>query len=95
MNSYDMKPKSRELRHNHKAETDRYEFDWHEIPDFDGEFTIRRTVWATRTTFGYDSNHIDFFEKRENRAIVIENENNRAITNYKYGNSAEKAKFEP
>ena len=91
-----MKPKSRTLRHDHghKNETDRYELDWHEISDCNGEYTVRKTVWTNNRLFNCDSNHIDLYDKRENRGVVIMSESGKAL-NFKFKNTQREAKFEP
>jgi hypothetical protein len=87
--------KNRGLRNCHKRETDRYEAEWHEILDDGGELAFRKTIWTSAMCYGYDSNHVDFIDKRENRALVIMDENNRPLTKIRFKNTASEAKFTP
>lgn len=90
-----MRTKTRRIRHGgHKCETDRYELEWHEMLDSDGNYTVKKSVWAAPTLFGYDSNHIDSFDIRENRATIIRGENLRAL-DFKFSNTIKNSKFLP
>lgn len=95
MNSYEMRIKKRTTRHDgHKCETDRYELEWHGMVETSGDYTVKKSVWATAPTFGYNSNHIDWLDVRENHVKVIYNESLKAL-NFKFRNTIKNSKFLP
>ena len=87
--------KSRRLRQSgHKAETDRYDYDWREIATEDGDTVFKRMVWASAFVYDYDSSHIGLCKKRENRVQgIIENDNTLVTSRYK--NAVGESKFRP